>query len=269
MYSFLISIFVGAVVGAGLGCPKILGMGWSITLGVISFLISQYIIGRNVSKKIKAVMDSVQMILASGQKKIQNKMARWQIRPPGSIQAAQAEIARDQKVFVLQALEETTKLNRFKGWSPMLERQIATAQFQLYWMIKDLKNANEVVKKVLFFDPVSKAIKISLLYKNGASLEELKKAYEQAVKRVRYNQNVLAVAAYSWILVNKGEIDAAHKVLVKALEKTDNEFIKRNCEHLANNRITQFSNAGLGEQWYSLFLEEPKVRQQRMHQKWR
>ena len=136
-------------------------------------------------------------------------------------------------------------------------------------MIKDLKNANEVAKKVLFFDPVSKAIKISLIYKNGASLEELKKAYEQAVKRVRYNQNVLAVAAYSWILVNKGEIDTAHKVLVKALEKTDNEFIKRNCEHLANNRITQFSNAGLGEQWYSLFLEEPKVRQQRMHQKWR
>jgi hypothetical protein len=43
----------------------------------------------------------------------------------------------------------------------------------------------------------------------------------------------------------------------------------RNCEHLANNRITQFSNAGLGEQWYSLFLEEPKVRTQRQRQQWR
>ena len=38
---------------------------------------------------------------------------------------------------------------------------------------------------------------------------------------------------------------------------------------LANNRVAHFSNAGLGEQWYALMLEEPKVRQQRPRMQWR
>jgi hypothetical protein len=36
-----------------------------------------------------------------------------------------------------------------------------------------------------------------------------------------------------------------------------------------NNRPAHFSNSGLGEQWYSLLLEEPKVRMQRQRQAFR
>jgi hypothetical protein len=52
-------------------------------------------------------------------------------------------------------------------------------------------------------------------------------------------------------------------VLIEACEKMENETIKRNREHLANNRVGHFSNAGLGDQWYALHLEEPKVKMQR------
>jgi tetratricopeptide (TPR) repeat protein len=269
MYTFLISITVGSTVGLSLGLPKVLGAGWSITFGILSFIVSQFLLGRNVQKKVKLVMDEVQGILVAGQKRMQTKMAHWQIRPPGSIQAAQAELLRDQKVFVKEALDKTECLRKFKGWVPMIERQIATAQFQLHWMIKDFKKAEALMDKALFIDPVSCSIKLSLMYKNGASLEDLGKYYDKVVKRVRYNQNVLPTAAYTWMLVQRGEEDKAFKVLNAALEKSDNETLKRNREVLANKKAAHFSNSGLGDQWYSLFLEEPKVRSQRPRQQWR
>ena len=37
----------------------------------------------------------------------------------------------------------------------------------------------------------------------------------------------------------------------------------RNRDALANNRVKQFSNAAFADQWYALFLEEPKVRYER------
>jgi hypothetical protein len=269
MYTFIISATIATSVGLGLGLTKVLGTGWSITFGVLSFVVTQFFLGRNVQKKVKLVMDEVQGILVDGQKRMQSKMARWQIRPPGSVQAAQAELMKDQKVFVLEALKKTECLRKFKGWVPMIERQMATAQFQLYWMIKDFKKAEALMDKALFFDPTSCSIKLSLMYKNGASLEELAKYYEKIVKRVRYNQNVLPTAAFTWMLVQRNEIDSAFKILNAAIEKSDNETLKRNRDVLANNKVAHFTNSGLGEQWYSLYLEEPKVRAQRPRQQWR
>jgi hypothetical protein len=74
---------------------------------------------------------------------------------------------------------------------------------------------------------------------------------------------VLLNAAYSWILVKREKIDEAFKALTAALKNSDNEVLKRNHELLMNNRIAHFSNSGLGDQWYSLMLEEPKVKTQR------
>ena len=62
---------------------------------------------------------------------------------------------------------------------------------------------------------------------------------------------------------SREEIEAAHKVLVRACEKMENEVIKANRDHLANNRVSQFSNAGLADEWYALGLEQPRVKMQR------
>ena len=96
-----------------------------------------------------------------------------------------------------------------------------------------------------------------------APIEQMEKTYAKGVRRLRYNQNVLLAAAWSWILVKRGKVDEAFKALTEALKNSDNEVLKRNHECLMNNRVAHFNNSGLGDQWYSLLLEEPKVKMQR------
>ena len=269
MFSLLIAVGFGVLAGLGLFFGGLCGIGWSIGLGFVAFIVAQVVVGRIVQKRVKAAMDAVQAVLLDGQKRLQAKMARWQMRPPGSVQAAQAEIARDQKVFVREALEQTEVLHKFDNWVPMMKRQIATAQFQLYWMIKEFKKVDELLPKALFLDPTSNAMKLARMYMTDQPVEEMAKVYERATRRLRYNQNVLIAAAWSWILIQKKDVDGAFKVLNAALEKSDNETLKANREHLANNRVAHFSNTALGDQWYALLLEEPRIHQQRPRQQWR
>ena len=145
----------------------------------------------------------------------------------------------------------------------MIDRQMATAQLQLCWMIKDFKRVDELMPKAMLIEPTMVAMKLARMQMNDAPIKDITKVYEKAVSRLKYNQNVLLAACYSWILVKRELIDEAFKALTAALKNSDNETLKQNHEHLMNNRVAHFSNSGLGDQWYSLLLEEPKVRQQR------
>ncbi len=245
------------------------GVAWSIVIAVIVFMAFQIAFGMTMRKRMLADMARVQKILLEGQKKLQQKVQRWQMRPPGSMQAAQREIAEDTKAFVGDALAETERLRRFKLWVPMIERQIATAQVQLCWMIKDFKKVDELMPKVIMADPQLVAMKLARLQMLDAPLEEIAKVYAKGVRRLRYNQNVLLAACYSWILVKRDKVDDAFKVLTEALKSSDNETLKRNHEELMNNRVAHFNNSGLGDQWYSLHLEEPRMKAQRQRPVWK
>ena len=269
MIILLAAVLIGVLTGLGLGLSGTFGYGWSTFFGVLAFGAVQGVAGFFVQKKVKAAMTQVQAILVAGQKQLQAKVARWQMRPPGSIQAAQQEIARDQKVFVKEALAATETLHRFDLWVPMMKRQIATAQFQLQWMVKDFKAVDELMSRAFFLDPTMSAMKLARLQMLNAPAEELAKVYQKASRRLKYNQNVLLAATYSWILVRRGDVDGAFKTLNAALRNSDNEVLKNNREQLANNRLAHFTNAGLGEQWYALFLEEPKYNQPRQRMQWR
>lgn len=269
MITVAMAVLAGVLMGLVLGITETFGYGWSTFFGVLTFGVVQGVSGYLVQKKVKAAMTRVQAILVGGQKQLQAKVARWQMRPPSSIQAAQAEMARDQRVFVKDALAETEKLHHFDLWVPFMKRQIATAQFQLHWMIKDFKAVDELMPKAMFLDPTMSAMKLARLQMLNAPTEEITKVYAKAVRRLRYNQNVLLAAAYSWILVKRNDVDGAFKALNRALENSDNVVLKANREHLANNRLAHFSNAGIGEQWYALQLEEPKYNQPRQRMQWR
>ncbi len=245
------------------------GMGWSVFAAVLGFGVFQGVAGFLIQRRVKRDMDRVQGILAAGQKRIQAKMQRWQIRPPGSVQAAQREIFADTKIFVREAIKETEVLSKYRWFVPMIERQQATARLQLHWMIKEFSEVDKLMPKALLFDPNMAAIKMSRLYQLERPTAEIRKVYDQAVRRVRYNGNVLLAAAMSWVLVKRNEIDEAFKVLTEALKKSDNETLKANHEHLMNNRLTHFSNSGIGDMWYSLYLEEPKVHAQRQRSVYR
>ena len=239
------------------------GTGWSIFSGLAVFGAFQGVCGVMLQRRVKRDMDAVQAVLAAGQRKLQEKMQRWQLRPPGSIQAAQKEIADDTRVFVREALAKTECLRKYRLYVPMMDRQIATAQLQLNWMIKDFRKVDELMPKALLIDPTMSAIKIARMHMKGEDSRDIAQVYGKAVRRARYNGNVLPAAAWSWIQVQRGDADGAFKTLTEALRKSDNETLKRNHELLMNNRAAHFSNSGLGDQWYSLLLEEPKVKMQR------
>ena len=50
---------------------------------------------------------------------------------------------------------------------------------------------------------------------------------------------------------------SALEVLTEAKDKTESDVMSRNWQHVSNNKVHLFSNAGLGEQWYALGLENP------------
>lgn len=260
---------IGVAVGCG-SCAAVYfaagwGLGWSIFIGVVGFGVFQGCVGFILQRRVKRDMEKVQAILMAGQRELQAKVQRWQIRSPGSVQAAQKEVADFTRIFVKNALAETSNLHKYKLWVPMMERQIATVQVQLNWMIRDFKVVDTLMPKVLLVDPTMAAIKMARMFMLNKPMADIEKVYKKAVGRVRYNGNVLLAAAWSWMLVQKNDIDGAFKALTEALKKSDDETLKRNHECLMNNRVAHFNNSGIGDQWYSLLLEEPRnhIRRQR------
>ncbi|MBO5762438.1 MAG: hypothetical protein J6R85_01075, partial [Lentisphaeria bacterium] len=61
--------------------------------------------------------------------------------------------------------------------------------------------------------------------------------------------------------------DAALAALVDARKRSDNPVLTENWERLINGKVKHFSNANFGDVWYSLYLETPKFKQQRVQQR--
>ena len=111
-------------------------------------------------------------------------------------------------------------------------------------------------------DPLILAMKMVRKYKKG-DLVEVEKMYNKGIKRFKGDKTTLIYALYSWILVKENKLEEAVVVLDEGKKKTENEVLKANWEHVANNRIKRFSNAGLGDNWYVLALEDVKPIKQR------
>ena len=263
MLSWIIALAAGGGAYAASSVLADLGRGWSVFLAVVAFAAVQIAVGLAVRRRVTAEMERVQGILVAGQKRLQQKMQRWQIRPLGSPKEAQREILANTKLFVAEAMAQTAALEKYRLWVPLMDRQIATARVQLSWMVKDFKTVDALMPKALLVDPTMCCIKMARLQMLDKPLDEIRKVYRKAVRRVRYNGNVLPAATMSWIEVKRGDADAAFKTLTEALKNSDDETLKRNHECLMNNRVAHFSNSGIGDQWYSLLLEEPRVRMQR------
>lgn len=269
MYTVLISVFLGICTTLGLGLPEVMGWGWSVFFGILAFGVCQGVTTFQIQKRAKGVVSEIQNIMAAGQKQIQAKQMRWQMRPSGSPQSMMAEIMRDVKVFVKDAIAATEALRKYEKWAPGMNRQIATIQFGLYWQIKDFEKVDELLPKIFLIDPMLPAMKIARMYMLGKPSEEIAKVYDKAVRRLRYNQNVPLAAVWSWILVQRKDVDGAFKVLVHALENSDDATLKANRDCLANNRVAHFSNTALGDKWFGLQLEEPRMHMPRQRMQWR
>jgi hypothetical protein len=253
----------GILVMGVLLITKALHWGWAIALGFLAFAVGQGLATYLLQRKVKGAMEEVQRIMVEGQKRMQQKVKMWQTRPPGSMKDAQLEMERDQKRIVEQALEASKCLERFNRWVPLMEKQIATLRIQLYWSVKNFKKVDELMPQAIFMEPMMITVKLARLYMLESDIAEMEKFFKKQSLKLRYGQGVALYSLMAWIYVQRNDLDKANKVLIEACEKMENEVVKRNREHLANNHPALFSNTGLGEEWYALHLEQPKMKQQR------
>ena len=255
MITFFLALLLGC---AAAGVSGVWLPWWAmLPIGLAVFGGAQYAAARLLKPRVEAHMKIAQDILMAGQKRLSQKIAQWQIKPPGSVRQAQLEVERDQRVFIEKALEEVKKLEPWEKWSPLLKKQTATMRLQLHWQLRDMKTVDALMPKALFMDPMSLAIRLARQIMLDAPPEKLRKTFERSAARLRHKQGALLYAAYAWALVQRNELDAAHKALIEACDKIEHETLKRNKEFLANNQPKRFSNAGFADEWYALWLEEP------------
>lgn len=272
MLTLLLSILIAAsCVFAGIAAD--IGKAGTIAGGIAGFIAALFLIGYLTRKKSKGVTDELQEILMSGQKRMNQKIQQFQTKPGGNIKLMQQQIERDQKVVVQKALDFTTAFEPLKKWNMLMGNQIATMHLQFLYQLKEFEQVDQLfAKKGLFSkplmtDPMPVAMKIARQFKNK-DIARAEKTFKRHIKWFRADRGTLLYALMSWIYVKEGEVEKARQLLAKAKDTTGDPALAHNWEQLSNDNHKKFSNAGLGDEWFGLYLEKPPVpKQQRMRGK--
>ncbi len=269
MVALLISVIVSTV--AVVACViSHAGSGSATAAGIAGFLIVQFGIGYFVRKKIKVVQDELQEKLVNGQKQVSRKIQLFQTRPGGNIKQIQRQLETDQKTLLTEALAFTKRFEPYKKWNLFMGRQIDTMRLQFFYQLKKFEEVDQLLATAGLFtgpvmmEPMLIAMKMARQYENG-DLEGLEKTFKRRVKWFRGNRGTLLYALMSWVYMKQGESEKARQLLVKAKEITADKTLAYNWEQLSNCKDNQFSNDGLGDEWFGLYLESPPIpKQQRM-----
>ena len=269
MLSLLISALVAIALATALNASHA-STGTTVIFTVAGFFGSFFLIGFLVRKKMSKAQGALQESMLSAQKRMQRKVQQFQNKPGGNVKQMQRQIEMDQQVMLKQGLELTKGLEPFRKWSILTGRQIATMRLQFHYQLKEFDKVDEILatcgflRGPLMMEPMTVAMRMARCYKNE-DIEGAKKVYKRQIMWFRGDRGALLYGLMSWIYVKIGEPEEARRVLLKAKESTGVETFARNWEHLSNDRVKSFSNAGLGDEWFSLYLENPPaVKQQRM-----
>ena len=268
MLALLLALVAGAAAGTALALSGTSSVPWSVVWGVLGFGAAFVAVAWIVRRRVTRVMNAMQEDMLAGQEALKRKIVAWQNNPRGDPRRVQAAFEKDQAALVDRALEATKALEPFRGWIPFFGRQIATTRMQLLYQLKRFKEVDAILPRCLVLDPLSAAMKLARQFSTDAPLADIEKTYRKARLRLRYNQSAFLSSVMAWIYVKRDKLDDAHKLLDQACKDNNTEqepgaSLVRNRDALANNRVKQFTNAAFADQWYALFLEEPKVRYER------
>ena len=255
MLTTLISVLIGAAVGVASYLAW--GVVWAVICGAVCMLAAQAAIGLFLRRKVSALQSELQNLLAEGQNKIQRKLTIMQQRGSTDMKSARNLLEREQNILLNSALHFCDRFNVYSLWSPMLSRQINTMRFAFLYQMKDFKEADALSRRCLFMDPQSISMRLARLYRNNDP--SLDKFFKSKSRRLKGESCVLPYCTYAWIKLHSDAPQEALNVLIEAKGKTDNPVVTENWERLANEKYKQFTLSGLGDAWYSLYLEEPKM----------
>lgn len=263
MFTLIISLIAAALIG-GLSSLKY-DTAWTVINTVAAFAVCWIGIGLFIRHKINKINDNIQKKMEEAQKKINRKLQMFQNRPGANVKSVQKTLEKDQNDAIYEALKTTHQIDRYFKWNFLLKKQISTMRMMFYYQMKDFKKVDELMPDCMFLDPRASAFKLARMYKRKE--EGIDKFFAKKCKRLKGENAALLYGLYSWILVKNEETDKALKLLTDARKKIEHPTIIENRERLANGKVKQFSNSGLGELWYSLYLEEPKIKQKKIHRK--
>jgi len=269
MLSILISI-MGSITLVGTLLALQVKQGTTVFFGIVGFIAAFFLVGFLVRKKIAKVQNELQEIMLGGQKRMNRKVQQFQSKPGGNIKLIQRQLEADQKVIYQQGLDFTLRLDPFKKWSLMMGRQIATMRLQFLYQLKEFSQVDAILaagglfKGPVMMEPMPVAMKMARQYKNK-DVAGAEKTFKRHVKWFRGDRGTLLYGLMTWIWVKEGDAEKARQLLSKAKDATGNETFSHNWERLSNDKVKSFSNAGLGEEWYGLYLEKPPApKQQRV-----
>ena len=241
------------------------GTAWAVTLGIVVFMLAQLAIGLFIRSRINKITADIQDIMMKTQNKINRQINVMQYRQLGNPKSMQQQLAKEQNNALRKCLEITERANKYFIWNVLLKKQIISMRMMLYFQMKEFKKVDELMPKALIFDARSVAVKGVRMFKNNDP--KLIPYLEKKAEKFKNDDAVLIYSLLAWILVKHNQINEAVTLLAKAKNRVDNQVINENYERLANGKEKHFSNANLGDIWYSLYLEEPKVKQQRVQQR--
>jgi len=269
MLSLLISALVSAGLAVGLPAAGV-NRGTTVFFSILGFIAAYYLVGFVVRKRIGKVQKELEEIMKTAQQRMNRKVQQFQTKPGGNVKLLQRQLEADQTAVFQQGLDFTKRLEPFRKWSLMMGRQIATMRMQFLYQLKEFDQVDEILssgglfKGPVMMEPMTVAMKMARQFKNN-DIEGAKKTFKRRIKWFRGDRGTLLYGLMTWILVQEGKTDEARELLVKAKETTYNDTFTRNWEQLSNDRVKSFSNAGLGDQWYGLYLENPpQPKQQRV-----
>lgn len=261
MFSLLISTAVALAIVAACQAGE-MNSGATVFLAILGFLGAFIAVGFVVRRRIKAVQNELQQIMTTGQQRISRRIAMAQTRPGADVRLLQRQIETEQKSIFKEALAFTERLDPFRKWSLLMGRQIATMRLQFNYQLKDFEAVDRLLatrglrNTPMMLEPITVAMKMARQYKNGDAAAA-EKTFKKRIRWFRNDRGTLLYGLMAWIFVKTGEHDKARQLLLKAKETTGDETLAINWERLANGKEKSFSNAGLGDEWYGLYLENP------------
>lgn len=269
MLSLLIPALVATAIAGALIASQV-STGTTVFLSSVGYIGAFFLVGFFVRKKMSKAQGALQGSMQAAQRRMKRKVQQFQNKPGGNVKQLQRQLEADQKVMFKEGLELTKGLEPFRKWSVLTGRQIATMRLQFHYQLKEFDQVDEILatcgflRGPMMMDPMAVAMRMARCYKND-DFAGAKKLFKRRIIWFRGARGTLLYGLMSWIYVKVGEPDEARRVLLKAKEVTGVDTFLRNWEHLSNDRVKSFSNAGLGDEWYSLYLETPAApKQQRM-----
>ena len=257
MLTLLVGALIGLAAGSALTLLTPLSVIWGVVLGVLGFIATGIIINLVLKKRLEAVFTGVQGLVEGQQADLRRKINLMQTKMTSGGKGLQRRMEKEQAAGIRQALKHLEQAEPLFKWNILARRQTNTLRAQLHYQIKEFDQADAYFEKCFIMDPLTYTMRMARVYAH-AEPERLEKMFRKGLRRFKDEHATLLYALYSWILVKEKRIDEAVALLNEGKGKTEDETIRANWEHLANGRLRQFSNAGIGEQWYALHLETPK-----------